>query len=93
MVIAGQRQHSPVLAGAGRIRVLEHIAAAIHSGAFAVPHGEHAVVLRAFEHIDLLRAPDAGGGKVFVQSRLELHMVSLEMLLRLPGGLVDAAQR
>ena len=93
VVIAGQRQHAAVPAGARCIGVLEHIPASIHSGALAVPHGKYPVVLRALEHVDLLRAPDAGGGKVFVQPRLELHVMPFEMLLRFPRGLVDAAER
>jgi len=49
MVIGGQGQHAAVLRGAGGVAVLEHVAAAVDAGAFAVPHGEHAVVLGALE--------------------------------------------
>jgi len=93
VVVAGQRQHAAPRAGAGGVGVLEHVAAAVHAGAFAVPHGKHAVVLGARVHVDLLRAPYAGGGEVFVQPRLELDVMALQVPGRLPGGLIHAAQR
>jgi hypothetical protein len=58
VVIAGEHEHAAVLGRTGGVRVLEHVAAAVHARAFAVPHGEHAVVLGAVEQVDLLRAPD-----------------------------------
>ena len=92
MVITCQHQHATMLGAARAIGVLEHIAAAINARAFAVPHREHTVVFRAREQIDLLRAPDAGGGQVFIDTWLEAHMVRLEIFLRFGGSLVDAAQ-
>ncbi len=93
MVVACQRNDPAVGAGPGRVSVLEHVAAAVHARAFSVPHREDAVVLGAFEHVDLLRSPHAGGGEVLVQSGLEADVVSFKVLLRLPRRLVDAAQR
>ncbi len=72
--------------------MLEHIAAAIHARAFAVPHAEDAVVSRAREHADLLGAPDSARREVFVDPGLEFHVVLLEVLLRAPQRLVEAAQ-
>ncbi|MNZ37735.1 hypothetical protein D3C78_551920 [compost metagenome] len=57
VVIAGDSQHTAELRGAGGVGVAEHVAAAVHAGAFAVPHAEHAVVLGAGEQVDLLGAP------------------------------------
>ncbi len=93
VVVARQRQHAAVPARAGRVRVLEDIAAAVDARALAVPHREHAIDLRALEHVQLLRAPHRRGGKVLVQSGLEAHVVPLEVLACLPRRLVDRAER
>jgi hypothetical protein len=93
VVVAREHQHAAVLGGAGGVGVLEHVAAAIDAGALAVPHGEHAVVLRAVEQVDLLRAPDGGRRQVLVHARLELDVVALEVLGRAPQRLVEAAER
>ncbi|MNR18623.1 hypothetical protein D3C85_1353590 [compost metagenome] len=70
----------------------EHIAAAVHARALAVPHAEHAVVGRAFEDIDLLGTPDRGGGEIFVHARMEHRVVLLEIVPGLPQGLVETTQ-
>jgi hypothetical protein len=57
--------------------MLEDVAAAVHAGAFAVPHAEHAVIAGAGKQVDLLGAPDSSGGKVFVDARLELDVMRL----------------
>ena len=93
VVVAGQRQHAAVLRGAGGVAVLEHVAAAVDARALAVPHGEHAVVLRAGEQVGLLRAPDHGRAEVLVEARRELDAMRLEVLLGLPQLQVEAAQR
>ena len=92
MVVAGQRQHPAPGRSAGHVGVLEDVAAAVHAGALAVPDAEHAVIVGALEQVDLLRAPDRGGGKVFVDAWLEHDVVFLEVLLRLGQRLVVAAQ-
>ena len=66
MIIAGYRQHAAVFRGTKGIGVLDHIHAAIHTRAFAIPHTEHAVVSGAGEQIGLLAAPHRGGGQVLV---------------------------
>jgi hypothetical protein len=43
--------------------------------------------------IDLLRAPQRSGGKVFVDAGLEHHLVLRQMRLGFPQRLVEAAQR
>ncbi|CUJ49355.1 Uncharacterised protein [Achromobacter xylosoxidans] len=93
MVIAGHHQHAAVRRRAGGVGVLEHVAAAVHARPLAVPHAEHAVVLGAREQVDLLRAPHRGGRQVLVDARLELDVVRLQVLGRLPHVLVDPAQR
>ena len=93
VVVAGEHQHAAVLGSAGGVGVLEHVAAAVDARAFAVPHGKHAVVVRAVEQVDLLRAPDRRRGEVLVHAGLELDVVALEVLLRAPQRLVEAAER
>ena len=93
VVVAREREHATVPARAGRVRVLEDVAAAVDARALAVPHRKDAIDLRAFEHVQLLRAPHRGGRQVLVQPRLEAHVVALQVLARLPRGLVDGAER
>ena len=93
MVVAGDDQHATVLCTAGRVGVVEHVAAAIHARPLAVPHGEHAIVFGTGEQVQLLRAPDGGSCEVFVDPGLKHDVVALQMLFRCPEGLVNAAQR
>jgi hypothetical protein len=93
MVVAGHRQHAAVLPGAGRVGVLEHVAAAVHARPLAVPHAEHAVMFRAGRQVDLLCAPDCGRGQVFVDAGLEHDLVLRQVGLGLPQCLVEPTQR
>ena len=93
VIIARDQQHAAVLGGAGEVHVLEHVAAAVHARALAVPQGEHAVVVRLPDQVHLLRAPYRGGGQLLVDTGLELDVMRVEMLARLPERLVQAAQR
>src|SRR5688572_30213818 len=93
VIVAGEDQHAAVARSARRIGVLEDITAAIDPRSLAVPHGEDAVVLRAREEIELLRAPDRGRREVLVQARLEADVAALEVLPRAPQRLVEAAER
>ncbi|MNQ54959.1 hypothetical protein D3C85_690380 [compost metagenome] len=77
---------------AGRVAMFEDIAAAVHARAFAVPHGEYAVVARAREQAGLLAAPDGGSGQLFVDSGLEMDVVFLEEGLGFPEALVEVTQ-
>ncbi|MNM86917.1 hypothetical protein D3C81_990860 [compost metagenome] len=93
MVVTGDRQHATELRGACRVRVAEHVAAAIDTRAFAVPHSEYAIVLGALENIDLLGPPHGGSGEVFVHAGLEQRVVLFEMVAGFPQSLVEATQR
>ena len=93
VVIPRQHQHPAVLRSARSVRVLEDIAAAVYAGALAVPHAEYAVVFRAREHVQLLRAPDRGRGEVFIYAGLELHVVRRQVGLRAPQRLIEPAER
>ena len=93
VVITRNRDHAAVRRGAGEIRVLEHIRAAVHPRALAVPDAEHAVELLVLGvELHLLRAPHRGGGQLFVHAGLEHHVVRRQVFLRGPQRLVVAAQ-
>ena len=71
----------------------ENIAAAVDAGPLAVPDADHAIIFGAGREIELLRAPDRGGGEVFVHARLEFDVVLFEVLSGGEELLVIAAKR
>ncbi|CFL93239.1 Uncharacterised protein [Bordetella pertussis] len=73
--------------------VVQRVAGAIHAGALAVPHGEHAIDLAVGAHAGLLRTHDGGGRHVFIDAGQEADLVVRQRLPGLPHGHVDAAQR
>ena len=93
VVVGGQRQHATKPRGAGGVGMLEHVAAAVHARALAVPHAEHALDLGALEQVGLLGAPDHGRAEVLVEARLEFHFRRFQLLARAPQLQVEAAQR
>ena len=93
MIVAGDRQHAAVLPGAGGIGMLEHVAAAIHAGPLAVPHAEDAVMPGAGRQVDLLRAPQRRGCKVFIDAGLEHDLALRQMRLGFPQRLVEPPER
>ena len=93
MIVAGDRQHAAMAAGAKGIGMLEHVHAAVYAGPLAVPHAEDPVVTSFGEEGGLLTAPDRGGGKLLVDARLKVDVVTLEKGLRLPHGLIDSPKR
>ena len=84
VVIPGNRQYAAVSCSSCLVGVPQHVAASVNPGPFAVPDTEDAVVLGVAVNVQLLRAPQGGGRKVFIKPRLKLDMVGLELL----GGLV-----
>ena len=94
MVVAGDGDHAAVRRGAGHVGVLEHVAAAVHARALAVPDAEHAVVLLVGGvEFQLLRAPHGGGGQFLVHAGLEDDVLRRQVLLGRPQRLVVTAQR
>ena len=93
VVVAGHHQHSAVPGAAGGVGVAEDVAAAVHPRALAVPQGKHPVVLGAGEEIDLLAAPDGGGGQVLIDPGLEGDVVFRQIFLGFPQALVQTAER
>ena len=93
MVVAGENQHAAVLRGARGVAVTEYVAAAVDAGALAVPDADHAVIFGAGREVELLRAPDRGGGKVLVHAGLELDVVLLEVFSGGEKLLVVTAER
>ena len=92
VVVAADEQHAAERRRAGRIGVIERIAAAADTRPFAVPHAEHAVVAGLAIERDLLRAPDADGGEFLVLARLEVHVAGLEQRARLVQRLVHVVE-
>jgi len=80
VVVAGKDQHAAVFGRARGVGVAEDIAAAVDAGALAVPDADDTVILGAGRQAELLRAPDRGGGEVFIYAGLELDVVLLEVL-------------
>src|SRR5215469_3622575 len=93
VIIAHQSQYTAVLCRAGEIGVAEHVAGAVDAGAFAVPHGEHAVVLALAAQRGLLRAPDRGGRQVFVDAALKTNVAVVEEALGAQKLAVEIAER
>ena len=91
-IVAHQGEHAAVLAHSRVVRVLEGIARPVHAGSLAVPHAEHAVVLRAREEPHHLAAEHRGGAEVLVEPRREHHVVGFEQLALTLQRLVEAAQ-
>ncbi len=80
MVIGGQRQHAAVARGTRSIGMLEHVAAAVHARALAVPHAEHALHVGAGEQVGLLRTPHHGGAEVLVQAGVNFTLAASRCL-------------
>ncbi len=92
VVVTRQQQHTALGRHTCRIRMLEHVAGTVDARPLAVPHGEHAVVPGAGEQVGLLAAPHRGGGQLFVDARLEVDGVLLEVVAGFPEALVQPAQ-
>ena len=95
VVVAGDGDHAAPGSGAGHVGVLEHVHAAVHAWALAIPDAEHAVELLLFlgriaQH---LRAPDGGGAEFLVHAGLEHDVVLGEVLAGGLQHLVIAAER
>jgi hypothetical protein len=93
VVVAGAHDHAAVLRRAAGVGVAKHIAAPVDARTFPVPQPEHAVVLRAREQVDLLRAPDRRRREVLVDTGLEDDVVLVEELSRPRKRLVEPAER
>ena len=92
VVVTRQQQHAALGRHTRRIRMLEHVAGTVDARPLAVPHGEHAVVPGTGEQVGLLAAPHRGGGQLFVDARLEVDGVLLEVVAGFPEALVQPAQ-
>ncbi len=91
-VIAGQGQHAAIASDAGVVGVLEGVARPVHARRLAVPHPEHAVVLRSREEPGHLAAEDGRGAEVFIQAGREHHVMRVEELPLALERLVEAAE-
>ena len=92
MIIAGDDQYAAMVRSTCHVGMLEDVAAAVHAWSLAVPQRKHAVVLCTRKQIDLLCAPDAGGGEVFVHAWMKFDVRGVQVFLGLGGRLIDRAQ-
>ena len=92
-VVAAEGEHAPVAAHPGEVGVLEDVARAVHARGLAVPHAEHAVVLRAREEVGELAAEDGGGAEVLVDAREEDDLVLAQQVRVALERDVEAAER
>ena len=93
VVVAHQQDHAAQRRRTGQIAVAKSVAGAVDAGALAVPERKDAVVLALAADLGLLRAPDRGGGQVFIDTRHEDHVVRVEVLAGLAELVVQATQR
>ncbi len=94
VVVAAQRNDPAQRAGAGKVGMFERIGRAIDPRPLAIPHAEHALMLRRANQAKLLRAPDGSRGEVFVDPGREMDAIGIEVLLRGPQrAVVDAERR
>src|ERR1700677_115108 len=70
----------------------EDVAGAIDARAFAVPHGEDAVVLALAAQLGLLCAPDRGGGKILVDAALKADIAFLQKRCSAEELTIEAAE-
>ena len=93
VVVAHQREHTAILAGAGKVGVAENVAAAIDARPFAVPDRKHAIVFALAANFGLLRTPDRCRRQILVEARHELNVVRIEHAFGAMHLHIDAAER
>src|SRR2546422_649099 len=92
-VVPAQREHAAVTRDAREVRVLENITGAVDAGPLAVPHAEHAVVLRLREQVRELAAVDRRRPEILVHTREEDDVVLAEQSRVALEREVEAAER
>ena len=92
MVIPCHCEHATIARRAKSVRVFEDIHTAVNARAFAIPHAKNTIEARALEQVGLLATPHGCSGKVLINTRLEVNLMSVEVLGGFPHGLIDAAQ-
>ena len=93
MVITHRHQHATQRRRPRHIGVTEDITRPVYTRSFAVPETEDAVILALATQFGLLSAPKGRGGKILIQSGMELDMRRLGKLMRGLKGRIDCAQR
>ncbi len=92
MVITGQNQNTAMFGCTGIIGMFENIARPVNARPLAVPHAKDAIIFGVLVHIDLLAAPDDGGGEVFVHTGLKFDLLSGQEFFGAPKLLIKAPQ-
>lgn len=75
------------------VGMLENIAGPVNTRPLAIPHAKDAIIFGIFIHVDLLAAPNNGGGKVFVDACLKFDLLFGQEFLGPPKLLIKPAQR
>src|ERR1700760_1296679 len=74
-------KHTPVLAYAGVVGMLQRIAAAVHPRRLAVPHAGHAIELLPADRVQHLRTPHGSRREVFIEAVDEMYVMLEQELL------------
>ncbi len=93
MIVAHQREDAAEARRAREIDMAQYVAGAIDARPLAVPEAEDAVETPFAAHLRLLSAPDGGGGKIFVETRLKMDVARLKLLFGAGQIEIDAAER
>jgi hypothetical protein len=83
-IIAGQDENAAVFRRAVVVALAHGVEALVESGALAVPHRTHAVVIGVVVIVNLLRPPDRGRGHVFIGCGPEPNVVFLDLISSTP---------
>ena len=67
-IVATEGEHAAPASDARVVRVLEDVAGAVDARPLAIPHAQHAVVLRPREHVGELRAVDRRRAEILVEA-------------------------
>ena len=92
-VVAHDGQSAAGARDAHEVAVPQRVGRAVEAGRLAVPHGKHAVVLRAGELRGELAAPGRRGAELLVEAGHVAHVVLLDELAVAGELLVEAAER
>ena len=94
VVVTRHRQHPAPRRGASHVGVLEDVRATVHPWTLAVPDAKHAIeaVAARWRKTQLLRAPQGGGGQLFVDAGLKDDVLGLQVLFGPPQSLVISPQ-
>ena len=92
VIVASDGNHAAMWRRSGRVGMFEHIAAAIDSGAFAVPETKHAIGIGTGKQANLLGSPNGVGRQLFIDARSKNNLLAVQMLAGFPECLIERAE-